>query len=89
VGAPSSAADDLNIAPASADASFRRYFRIGAAPNLHRHGRAAGKGRRTAVLARREVLHAAGVHAPSVLAEDVVNGYLLLSDLGAQTYLTC
>lgn len=78
----------LTIAPASADASFRRYFRITAGghtciamdappekedvrPFLHVAG----------------LLRAAGVHVPAIIAEDVLNGYLLLSDLGTQTYL--
>ena len=30
---------------------------------------------------------AAGVHVPAILAEDLDNGYLLLSDLGSRTYL--
>ena len=33
------------------------------------------------------LFHAAGVHVPEVLAEDIENGYLLLSDLGSAMYL--
>ncbi|MES2934570.1 MAG: phosphotransferase [Pseudomonadota bacterium] len=74
---------------ASADASFRRYFRIdgtdGAtyivmdAPppqeNVRPFIHAAG------------VLAEAGVTVPAVLAQDVEQGFLLLSDLGSTTYL--
>jgi aminoglycoside/choline kinase family phosphotransferase len=80
-------------APASADASFRRYFRIvPEAPAL---------GERTLIAMDapppREdcrpfvkiatLLAQAGVHAPRVLAQDVERGYLLLTDLGDTTYL--
>jgi N-acetylmuramate 1-kinase len=76
------------FAPASADASFRRYFRVedGArswivmdAPpereNLAPFVQVAG------------LLHDAGLHAPRVLAQDRERGYLLLTDLGRRTYL--
>jgi N-acetylmuramate 1-kinase len=87
---------EFTLAPASADASFRRYFRATfAAPPP----RAAG--RRTLIVmdappAKEDsapflhvggLLRAAGVHAPEVLAADLDQGFLLLSDLGATTYL--
>jgi N-acetylmuramate 1-kinase len=84
--------DQLGIVPASADASFRRYFRI-------TRGTAAGSETFIVMDAPPEkedvrpflhvaaLLQAAGVHVPRVLAEDVANGYLLLTDLGSQTYL--
>ncbi|CAG0971955.1 N-acetylmuramate 1-kinase [Rhodocyclaceae bacterium] len=34
-----------------------------------------------------QLFHGAGVHVPEVIAEDLENGFLLLSDLGAITYL--
>jgi N-acetylmuramate 1-kinase len=77
-----------SMAPASEDASFRRYFRVtGAertwvvmdAPPEHEDCRPFVK---VAAL-----FGAAGVHVPKVLAEDLDNGYLLLSDLGSTTYL--
>ena len=86
----------FTLAPASADASFRRYFRVTlAAP----HGLAPAA---TTVIAMdapppqedcrpfvhvAAVLRAAGVHAPQVLAQDLPRGFLLLTDLGATTYL--
>jgi len=33
------------------------------------------------------LLRAAGVHAPEILAQDLTHGYLLLSDLGRQSYI--
>ena len=85
------------IAPASEDASFRRYFRVtlgGAAP-----AGSAAAGTLIAMdapparedcrpyVAVAELLVAAGVHAPTVLAKDFEQGFLLLSDLGTRTYL--
>ena len=76
------------FAPASADASFRRYFRISdgqrsgivmdAPPERENLG---------PFVAVAGLLHAAGLNAPQVLAEDRARGYLLLTDLGRQTFL--
>ena len=78
----------FTLAPASADASFRRYFRatyVGGtviamdAPPQHEDCRpfvhVAG------------LLRDAGLNAPAVLAADLERGFLLLTDLGARTYL--
>ena len=84
------------LAPASADASFRRYFR---ATLRDEHPLAPGS--RTLVvmdapppmedcrpfLHVAALLHAAGVHAPRILAQDLAQGFLLLTDLGHTTYL--
>jgi len=76
------------LAPASADASFRRYFRVAAGagtcivmdappdkedvrPFMHVAG----------------LLRAAGLNAPQVLAADTAQGFLLLTDLGRDTFL--
>ncbi len=78
----------LTVAPASSDASFRRYFRIGLgdrswivmdAPPAREDCRpfvriAAG-------------LREAGLNVPAVLASDFDRGFLLLSDLGTELYL--
>ncbi|HEX5340171.1 MAG TPA: phosphotransferase [Gammaproteobacteria bacterium] len=78
----------VTLAPASADASFRRYFRVATetgsaivmdAPPPQEDCRPFV---RVATL-----LRAAGVHAPEVLAQDLERGFLLLTDLGKQTYL--
>ncbi|MCO5785667.1 aminoglycoside phosphotransferase [Pseudomonas sp. G11-1] len=76
------------LQPASADASFRRYFRwsdgahsliiMDAPPeqeDVRPFIRIAG------------LLAAAGVKTPAILAADPQQGFLLLEDLGARTYL--
>ncbi|MFZ0106949.1 MAG: phosphotransferase [Thiobacillus sp.] len=82
-------ADSFDITPASADASFRRYFRVTRqggnyivmdAPPAHEDCRPFVK------VAR--LFADAGVHVPRVLAQDLQQGFLLLSDLGDTTYLS-
>lgn len=81
-------ASPLVLEPASADASFRRYFRVRAA------------GRSLIVMDAppeledcRPFVHIAGlmaeagVHVPRVIAQDLERGFLLLSDLGTKGYL--
>src|SRR5208283_2546530 len=87
------------IAPASVDASFRRYFRVQLAEAIvvsAQTGRACTLIAMDAPPAREDcrpfvevarLLAAAGVHAPSVLSMDLDQGFLLLSDLGTRTYL--
>lgn len=79
----------FTLAPASADASFRRYFRVSFtdgetmivmdAPPSHEDCKPW--------LHVQQLFAAAGMHVPAVLATDLERGYLLLSDLGNQTYL--
>ena len=76
------------IAPASADASFRRYFRI------HRGGATqiamdAPPERESldAWLRVARILAATGVHVPPVLAVDAEQGFVLIGDLGRHHYL--
>jgi len=85
--------DDFDFTPASEDASFRRYFRAtvnqgGAksgnyivmdAPPLHEDCRP--------FVRVAQLLGEAGVHVPKVLAQQLDEGFLLLSDLGDTTYL--
>ena len=79
---------DLTIAPASADASFRRYFRL------------TGTGRSWVLMDAppdkedcKPFIHVAGLiqraglNGPVIHAQDLQRGFLLLSDLGKQTYL--
>ncbi len=81
--------DSLDIAPASADASFRRYFRattqgrhyiVMDAPPAHEDCRP--------FIAVARLFGDAGVHVPRVLAQDLEQGFLLLTDLGDTTYLS-
>jgi len=79
--------DIASLAPASSDASFRRYFRLNAAagslivmdappeqedcrPFIHVAG----------------LLGDAGLNVPRILAQDLAQGLLLLTDLGRDTY---
>lgn len=84
--------DATTLAPASADASFRRYFRV--------QGRPGGAWASAIVMDAPPPLEdvrpfvdiaarigAAGLHGPQLLAADAQQGFLLLSDLGASTYL--
>jgi len=82
----------FTITPASADASFRRYFRatfrdgpfpvtrviMDAPPEHENCGPFLHVGR---------LFEAAGTHVPHVYAQDLEQGFLLLSDLGNTTYL--
>lgn len=76
------------LRPASADASFRRYFRIDAAggsriimdappdkENCQPFVQVAG------------LMREAGLHVPQILAWDEAQGFMLLTDLGAQTMM--
>jgi len=77
------------IEPASADASFRRYFRLRADDGrtlIAMDAPPPQEDCRPFVHAAR-VFGAAGVRVPQVLAEDLDRGFLLLTDLGPQTYL--
>ena len=81
---------DYRIAPASADASFRRYFRVtraGLSPLIVMDAPPAredvGPYLRVATM-----LQQVGVNAPRVLERSVEDGFLLLSDLGTRLYLT-
>ena len=80
--------ENFTLAPASADASFRRYFRatfadrsliVMDAPPQHEDCRP--------FLHIAQLFEAAGVHVPHVYAQDLEQGFLLLSDLGNITYL--
>ncbi|MDZ7653710.1 MAG: phosphotransferase [Burkholderiaceae bacterium] len=76
------------LRPASADASFRRYFRLDAAGGslIAMDAPPAQEDSRPYVRVA-GLLHAAGLNAPHILAQDLAQGFLLLSDLGRETYL--
>lgn len=79
----------FNLTPASADASFRRYFRatfadgstkvVMDAPPQHEDCKP--------FLHVGKLFEEAGAHVPHVYAQDLAQGFLLLSDLGNTTYL--
>ena len=82
--------DASSLAPASADASFRRYFRVQGAGGVSRIVMDAPPPqedvRPFVDIAGR--IHAAGLHVPEVLAVDAEQGFVLLADLGSALYLT-
>lgn len=76
------------LAPASADASFRRYFRV------HKDNQSyiimdapPDKEDSRPFVKVTEMLLATGLHVPQILASDLQHGFLLLSDLGDRLYL--
>ena len=84
-------AQQWRIAPASADASFRRYFRISFADGSDSRivmDAPPEKEDCRPFIAIAALLRGAGLNAPAVLAQDLAQGFLLLSDLGNTTYLS-
>ena len=77
------------LAPASADASFRRYFRARFDDGQTAIVMDAPPDREDCRpwLSVQRLFLDAGAHVPEVLAEDLDAGFLLLSDLGRRTYL--
>ncbi|MDP2787466.1 MAG: phosphotransferase [Pseudomonadota bacterium] len=78
----------LDLQPASADASFRRYFRASTeagsfivmdAPPSHEDCKP--------FLHVARLFRGAGANTPEILAENLAQGFLLLSDFGNTTYL--
>jgi N-acetylmuramate 1-kinase len=78
-----------SIRPASADASFRRYFRVDTAEGGSVIAMDAPPERENvpAFIQVAQLFGDAGVTVPHIIAQDVVNGFLLISDLGNTTYL--
>jgi len=73
----------LQLVSASSDASFRSYWRtVGAAPERIVMDAPPEREDIGPWLAIAERLQRAGLNAPRVLAQDLVNGFLLISDLG-------
>ena len=95
--APSQNLQMESLRLASADASFRRYFRINS------YSRSEDGGHRSISYIIMDappdqencqpfvkvagLMQAAGIHAPHVLAWDEAHGFMLLTDLGAQTMM--
>lgn len=79
--------DLASLQPASSDASFRRYFRLNAngataivmdAPPPHENCQP--------FVHVTQLMAQAGLNVPTILAQDMAQGFLLLSDLGPKTY---
>jgi aminoglycoside/choline kinase family phosphotransferase len=81
-----------SIAPASDDASFRRYFRVTFADpqraSLIVMDAPPDKEDCGPFVTVDRLFAATGVHVPDILAESMAEGFLLLSDLGPRTYLS-
>ncbi len=78
----------FNISPASADASFRRYFRATFADHTLIVMDAPPQNEDCRPFIHiAQLFGTAGVHVPQVLAQDLEQGFLLLTDLGNTTYL--
>ena len=79
----------VTLAPASEDASFRRYFRlrIEGETSLVAMDAPPGKEDCRPFVHVATLFGAAGVHVPRVYAADFGEGFLLLEDLGCTTYL--
>lgn len=79
----------LQLSPASADASFRRYFRVEfeGSPSLIAMDAPPPQEDCRPFVQVAQLFLQAGLHVPKVLAEDLQRGFLLLDDLGNDTYL--
>jgi N-acetylmuramate 1-kinase len=87
------ASDDARVEVASADASFRRYFRVRATSSGGKHScivmdAPPDKENVHPFINVASILESAGVNAPRVVSQDLDRGYLLLTDLGNRTYLS-
>ena len=79
---------EYELRPASSDASFRRYFRVLVPGATHIVMDAPpDKQGLQPFLTIGARLRAFGLQVPEVLDQDLVRGFLLLGDLGDQTYL--
>ena len=84
--------EPASLAPASADASFRRYFRITSShpqyPSLIVMDAPPDKETVLPFIRVANLFKDAGLHVPLILEENQEKGFLLLSDLGSKTYLS-
>lgn len=87
------ALDLTTLVPASSDASFRRYFRLagknteGAATDTLIAVDAPPPEKCREFVQIAQLLSAAGVHVPRVLEVDFEAGFMLVTDLGTDSYL--
>ncbi|MDH5518467.1 MAG: phosphotransferase [Gammaproteobacteria bacterium] len=81
--------DQFDLSVASADASFRRYFRItDNNKSMIAMDAPPDKEDCRPFITIAKQLCLGGIHAPEVIAEDLSQGFLLLSDLGDTQYLS-
>src|SRR5438128_584217 len=78
----------FRLEPASADASFRRYFRVFLDARTLIAMDAPPQREDSAAFVRiAHMLRDAGLNAPEVIACDLAQGFLLVTDLGTLSYL--
>jgi aminoglycoside/choline kinase family phosphotransferase len=76
------------IERASTDASFRRYFRVFSGNTTRIAMDAPPERENSAAFVKvASLMKDAGLHVPDILAQDLSQGFLLLSDLGTRGYL--
>lgn len=79
--------DAATLQPASSDASFRRYFRLSSAQGTRIVMDAPPPNEDCLPFVRvTQLLQHAGLNVPGIIAADLDNGLLLLTDLGPTTY---
>ena len=79
----------FTLTAASADASFRRYFRVHLSDKtLIAMDAPPPQENCTPFVKVAKLMLDAGLNVPEVLAQDLTNGFLLLSDLGDEIYLS-
>ena len=79
-----------DVVPASADASFRRYFRTADKNSGKSYvvmDAPPEKEDCEPFIRISKIIRAAGVNAPEIIEQDLEQGFILLSDLGDQPYL--
>ncbi|HYN55106.1 MAG TPA: phosphotransferase [Methylotenera sp.] len=85
---------EFNLTTASADASFRRYFRVHLANQYLEHSTLIAMDAPppqedcAPFVNVAKLFLDAGLNVPEVLAQDLAHGFLLLTDLGDVTYLS-
>ncbi len=78
----------FDIAPASSDASFRRYFRVIHDGRSHIVMDAPPDKENCEPFVRiGTAMHRFGLNVPRIVSQDLAQGFLLLSDLGSRQYL--
>ena len=83
------AGQSFMLTTASADASFRRYFRVHVRhETLIAMDAPPPQEDCTPFVHVAKLMLDAGLHVPKVIAQDLTQGFLLLSDLGDDTYLS-
>ena len=80
----------FRLEPASTDASFRRYFRVftEGGPTFIAMDAPPERENSAAFVHVAQLLREAGLNAPRVVTQDLDQGFLLVSDLGNNSYMT-